>query len=461
MIFRPTIQGFYNVRLDSNVGVYLQSLREKKSAFIAHLAYWLALAAYVLFVLISSGDFLQSWALVWLAGLVGLAAAPVVPSLGPLIYLAVTYSVPRYTPPYDLINKIALPETIAYFAIFALIIERFTSAEKIELGGFSGGMMIGLWLVLGLSAINAIWNGSRWDPSGIAPMGGLNQTWIMFLLGVNVLSTRAGIIGLSITLLLTVLLRVVVGGLKLVPGDHDLAYLTAVVFPVLLGLSLIKSHSISLNLTMVVSAIFLLAVLASTRNRGAMVGLTGGMLVLWLRSPRKVMLALLAVVMLGGVYLFLPWKDFVSRFTTIGIDQSSEGRLNVWHAAIKMIANNPILGVGLGNFQEKSLQYGENPVMGALVAHNNFLHVAGEGGLLALAAYTGLIGATFLAAFRLCRAPVPWLRVSGRIIEASMVGYVIAGMFLSRHNFALAYLLMGLASGLGKLAERQGPIDAS
>ena len=444
------------MRPDSNISVYLRSLRENKPVFSIHAAYWFALAAYTLFVLISSGGFLHSWALLWLVGLGGLMGAPLVPSFGPLIYLLITYSVPRYTPPYYLINNIALPETVAYFAIAALIIQRFTKGEKIELGGLSAWLMIGLWFFLALSAIAAVLTGSPWDPAGIAPMGRLNQTLIMFFLGMSVLSNRIGLIALAITLLLVVFVRVG-AGLEFVRGDHDLAYMIAVLFPFLLALTIGYTRRVPARLALAASTVFLLTVLVFTRNRGALVGLAAGILVLWLRSSKKLVLAVCGIAIAVVAYQFLPWENLVRGLTTIGIDQSSEGRLNVWHAAFRMIASNPILGVGLGNFQEKSLQYGENPIMGALVAHNNFLHIAGEGGLFALAAYTGLITATFLAALRLCRSGIPWLRVGGRIVEASMVGYVIAGLFLSRHNFALAYLVMGLANGLSRLPQRQAP----
>jgi len=71
------------------------------------------------------------------------------------------------------------------------------------------------------------------------------------------------------------------------------------------------------------------------------------------------------------------------------------GREVIWDAAIKMLRDDPIWGVGIGNFGEISSNYisltGYKELFGQILhAHNAFLHYADE---------LGILGAVFLIYF--------------------------------------------------------------
>jgi O-antigen ligase len=202
------------------------------------------------------------------------------------------------------------------------------------------------------------------------------------------------------------------------------------------------------NLIIFGASAFLLHVLSLTHNRGAIVGLFGVGLIIWLRARKKLYGLLIGLfTIIGGALLLAP-QMYLQRFSTILYDQSVEGRINVWKAGLRMISENPIFGVGLGNFQSQSLLYGENSIMGALVGHNNFIHLGGEGGVVALALYVLLIAGALIHCNKLCRSATSWHQTTGRLMEASLVGYIIAGMFLSRHNYVFAYFVMGMVVGV-------------
>ena len=77
------------------------------------------------------------------------------------------------------------------------------------------------------------------------------------------------------------------------------------------------------------------------------------------------------------------------RVTSIKIDRednSIDERLRFWGAAIESIKENPIIGIGVGNWKIKSMKYDAKYAKGYRVpfhAHNDFLQVASESGVFA------------------------------------------------------------------------------
>lgn len=395
------------------------------------------------------------WLWLWMSSLAVLLFAVRWPQLGILTYILITYSVPRYTEPFYVLTSLSLPECTAYMALAAFLLWVLSNKIQFRISDPLVWVMIGLWITLILSAINAVVRGLPWDPLNEDPMGQLNQMLILFFLGVSVLANRSGVILLAGTIFLALAVRVGFGGMVNLQGDHDIAFLIVTFLPFLLLVALLTPNSRVSGLTMLLFAAPLLYALSQTHNRGAVVGLLGVSMILWLRSRRKLLGALIGVLLFAGLYFSGSMQIYFQRFASMLTGQSVEGRLNVWQAGLRMVYENPVLGVGLGNFQSQSLLYGENPVMGALVAHNNFLHIAGEGGVLALTLYALLIVGAFIRCAQLCSARIQWQRTIGRIIEASLVGYVMAGMFLSRHNFAFAYLIVGIAVGIFSSIEKE------
>jgi len=74
-------------------------------------------------------------------------------------------------------------------------------------------------------------------------------------------------------------------------------------------------------------------------------------------------------------------------------------RLFIWERSLKMIRDNPMLGVGKGNFREVYGSYMPekiHPVHRVGTAHNDFLHTAAISGLPGLLLYSLLWGVVFI-----------------------------------------------------------------
>ena len=70
-------------------------------------------------------------------------------------------------------------------------------------------------------------------------------------------------------------------------------------------------------------------------------------------------------------------------------------RINYWRTAISIIKDHPILGVGPGNFQEVFLKYKVGLSTNTRYAHNIFLQMWAEAGILGFAGIVFLITSIF------------------------------------------------------------------
>ena len=74
-------------------------------------------------------------------------------------------------------------------------------------------------------------------------------------------------------------------------------------------------------------------------------------------------------------------------------EESSNGRFQYWSDALDYVLENPILASGLGNWKIASISEGKEHINGYTVpyhAHNDFIHVFTETGILGGIAYVGI-----------------------------------------------------------------------
>jgi O-antigen ligase len=138
----------------------------------------------------------------------------------------------------------------------------------------------------------------------------------------------------------------------------------------------------------------------------------------------------------------------LERYTTLSQIQSEEtwnGRWSSWQGALDVIASHPILGVGAGNFAEATIDYSEQVFEGAVedgeptsVAHNIYLGIASELGLVGLTLFLGVL-------FFLFRAAVPLAQRSdlGTGILVGLIVFMIAGLTLPWGDHKMVYYLFG------------------
>lgn len=140
-----------------------------------------------------------------------------------------------------------------------------------------------------------------------------------------------------------------------------------------------------------------LVCLLLTHSRGAWVGAgVAGVCVLIFgnRDARLVMVGMAAI--LGLVFLMVP--SVGERFLLSFQKGGDVGRIEIWEATIHMIKDSPIVGHGLGNFYSVFPEYSANKA--GFYAHNCFLQIFAETGILGLVSFMWILFEVFLKALK-------------------------------------------------------------
>jgi len=211
-------------------------------------------------------------------------------------------------------------------------------------------------------------------------------------------------------------------------------------------------------------ALFILAAslvtLVVTQSRGALLAMLGGAALLalldWVATRRWWLPALL-VTATGLGLLAGPFVERALPPPSSSEALTLDGRLPIWEAAIRMIGRAPLSGAGLGNFQTVSARDAADAAAdglpgsfrGAGHAHNLFLQVATDLGLVGLAAFAALYGLSLRAAYRAWRHGGGALAMGllGGLSAIALHGLVDATQWGSKPAFLL-WLFMGLALSL-------------
>lgn len=196
-----------------------------------------------------------------------------------------------------------------------------------------------------------------------------------------------------------------------------------------------------------------------TFSRGGFLGLAASMAVVALRDRNRALGGFLIVCGLAFFTLFAgnEYKARINSINSYEEDRSATGRLESWEAGINMAVSNPLFGVGLKRYMTAFPYYSN---FQPRVAHNSWVQLGAECGLVALACYGLLIVLTIRALVRIERR-LPSLRSEhrdltlqlARMIEATLVGYLVCGFFLSMEDFEFFYILVGMAQVLDRISE--------
>jgi O-antigen ligase len=172
------------------------------------------------------------------------------------------------------------------------------------------------------------------------------------------------------------------------------------------------------------------------------------LLLIALRSKSK-KLGLLLIPAFAVAYFWQAGDLMRERARTIDeyrTEASAASRLEAWSAALNMIADHPLTGVGLASFGPAFPEYSDKKPR---EAHNTILQITAETGVIAGVAYIAIVVSSILALWRngnrLRREAVSHPENNLYLInEATLVsfcGLVACSLFLSLQMFEVFYFL--------------------
>jgi O-antigen ligase len=256
---------------------------------------------------------------------------------------------------------------------------------------------------------------------------------------------------------------------RFVGGSGDPNYLAAGIIPavLMLGGLIAVQRNIAWRLVAVVAIGVLTVGFVGAQSRGglvaAVVAIVASFIVFKRARTAVLCIVLVVVAVAAGWYSANPeaW-DRVSDF-----DSSGTGRSELWEIAVKMGGDHPVVGVGLDNFIVESPRYADRigtlehagfVAETPLVAHNVYLQMYAEEGVIGIAlllAVLGLsIGSAVVGARTFERRGNMPLATLARTVVVAQVAMLAASFFISNGHDRRTWTLLALGPALAVTAAR-------
>ena len=215
------------------------------------------------------------------------------------------------------------------------------------------------------------------------------------------------------------------------------------------------------------SAALILHTILLTFSRGAMVGLLAVAITAFVMMPKrpKHMAALLLTVVIAARFI---GPELAKRYSTVLApadhrDGSAESRLDLWRDCLKVIQENPVLGVGPANWRVVAASYGWPE---GKSAHSVWMETGAEVGIPGTLLLMIFFGSAAVRLWPVARAPQTEANsyevalASGVVL--AIVGFSIAGQFVSVPGLEVPYYVTMLGAAMLKrprpeLAAEQAP----
>jgi len=211
------------------------------------------------------------------------------------------------------------------------------------------------------------------------------------------------------------------------------------------------------------ASVLLAGALLASQSRGALIAAGVALaVVLGCRSRRMARLGWTGVLaaLLGALlaaFNLLPPAPVNRVLTAVGLgDVSFDNVTNAnfsaveraahWLAGVRMFAAHPLLGVGIGNYGAAYPAYHPRGWYASLDhAHNYYINIAAEAGVLGLTAYALLLGSALWYSYASVR------QEADRAVRAVLLGVLGALVTTSAHNLFDVLYVHGMAALLGLL----------
>ena len=196
--------------------------------------------------------------------------------------------------------------------------------------------------------------------------------------------------------------------------------------------------------------------LVAIASRGGFLTLCIVILLFLLKYKKKLRLSI-AMISIVGILSIFGTNYFWDRMANIPDykdDPSAASRLVLWKGALRMHREFPLCGVGTKNFCLLSKQYTgiESLRGGGLVAHNSYLELLAENGVVGIFLYLSAIGATFILLRRSRNLPESEHKEEivhlSHALEIGMVAFLFRGLTGTNYFGDLLYWFIGMAGGL-------------
>ncbi len=200
-------------------------------------------------------------------------------------------------------------------------------------------------------------------------------------------------------------------------------------------------------------------------SRGAWLGLIAAMIIYALAERKALWIFVIMTLILVG--LIIGYSPVSNRFASITNLSFSSNllRFQIWKTTWNMIKHHPYLGIGMGNFMVVFRDYAPPDFQNRAFpfAHNIFLQILAEGGILTLLSFTAIIILTLLKGIRIIKYSQGFPQKIGLASTVALVAILIQNQFdctlYSLHMGPLFWMLVGLICFTEKKVNLSKKID--
>jgi putative inorganic carbon (hco3(-)) transporter len=199
---------------------------------------------------------------------------------------------------------------------------------------------------------------------------------------------------------------------------------------------------------LIIMAILVITAALCTYFRGALVGLCAMGTVTWFRSRAKLVMGVLIVFVGLTAYAFVPpqWFNRMESIETYEQDGSAMARIYMWQVELQIAEAHPFVGGGF----KAATAWPEmvNPLLHGIPRmpvgrdmHSIYVNALSEHGWIGLALFLTIAGCSWINCSLLIRQSrgrpdLAWANLLGRMAQATLIGYLTAGAFLSQTYFS-------------------------
>jgi O-antigen ligase len=175
------------------------------------------------------------------------------------------------------------------------------------------------------------------------------------------------------------------------------------------------------------------------------------------------------MVLLFVIYPFLAPKYILDWCKSINynpvIFMFNADRISMYKNTLNMIAHHPLIGVGVNTFSENYSKYklpevGESVTGSSVYAHNNFLHMAGEIGIIGLLVFVWLLVKLFKNVWgNYKNTKDKFISILALLLTISLTSFLINGLSETSLYYSrvaiLFWFLVGFALSLNSLKKKE------
>ena len=213
---------------------------------------------------------------------------------------------------------------------------------------------------------------------------------------------------------------------------------------------------------------FILRLLVATKTRAAFLAILIMSLLLVIRMWKLGNVYKYIFVFVVGIagMIYLADDHYWDRIGTIfsqseALVDSNKGevteeRIDVWAAGVRIMLENPMTGIGPGNFLIFGHEYLPD-IDRKIAAHNMFVLTGSENGIPGLVILLGIVGSTLfllrnIRSKQMVSLEDKSIHDSSVFLELSFIGFIVNGFFVNAIYFEVFFWLCGMAVALHNIS---------